>query len=180
MNKVHYSSAKSDWATPLDLYNILNEEFNFTIDVCANKNNNKCPDYYDEKLNGLKQVWSGRFWMNPPYGEPESVCKKSCKKKKCIERGFHNSHYIPGIIDWMRKAWLSSVDKAELGVCLIPSRTDTKWWHSYAMKAAEIRLIKGRVKFEGAPFAAPFPSTVAIFRKDFKGKFPVFTSMSCK
>jgi site-specific DNA-methyltransferase (adenine-specific) len=78
-----------------------------------------------------------RCWMNPPYGRE--------------------------IKAWMKKAYDSSRTGA-LVVCLVPARTDTAWWHDYATKAAEIRFIRGRLRFGDAKHAAPFPSAVVVFQ----------------
>lgn len=61
-------------------------------------------------------------------------------------------------------AWLAKAREAEISVFLLPSRTDTKWWHEYAMKADEIRFLKGRLKFNGSKTGAPFPSVLLIYR----------------
>jgi hypothetical protein len=62
-------SSKSDlWSTPQYLFDELNKEFNFDIDVCANSENAKCKKYYSEEQNGLLQEWTGVCWCNPPYG----------------------------------------------------------------------------------------------------------------
>jgi hypothetical protein len=74
-------------------------------------------------------------------------------------RVYCNPPYGRGIEKWFEQA-----RRAELAVYLIPSRTDTRWWHEYVMKADEIRFLKGRLKFGGAKNSAPFPSCVVIFR----------------
>ena len=74
------------------------------------------------------------------------------------KRVYCNPPYGPGIKDWLAKAI-----EADLAVFLLPARTDTKWWHEYAMKAKEIRFIKGRLKFGGATTGAPFPSVLLIY-----------------
>lgn len=122
-------------ATPQDFFDKLNEEFNFELDVCANDENAKCERYFTETEDGLKQDWKGVCWMNPPYGRV--------------------------IGDWVKKAYESSLEGSTV-VCLLPSRTDTRWWHDYCMKG-EIRLIKGRLKFGDSTNSAPFPSAVVIF-----------------
>ena len=67
--EVHFSSNSNEWNTPDDLYNELNNEFNFTLDPCTNGLNNKCEKFYTEKENGLIQDWSKDIvFMNPPYG----------------------------------------------------------------------------------------------------------------
>ena len=139
MDKVHFSSKTPEWSTPQDFFDELDKEFNFTLDPCANKKNAKCPKYFNRKQDGLKQSWGGeRVFMNPPYGRE--------------------------IGDWMRKAYEESL-KGTLVVCLVPSRTDTRWWHDYAMQVWPhgIRLLKGRLKFGGCKSAAPFSSAVIIF-----------------
>jgi len=134
---VHFSSSTDLWETPQDFFDKLDEEFNFTLDVCATDENAKCDEYFTKEDDGLTQVWQGVCWMNPPYGRE--------------------------IIHWMHKAYTES-QHGNTVVCLVPARTDTNWWHTYAMKG-EIRFIKGRLKFGGHRNSAPFPSAVVIFRK---------------
>lgn len=135
---VHFSSKTDLWATPQDKFDELNAEFGFEIDVCANTENAKCSTYFTAEMDGLAQDWRGKCWMNPPYGR--------------------------AIGDWIKKAYESAMNGATV-VCLIPARTDTRWWHEYCMKG-EIRFIKGRLKFGGAKTNAPFPSAVVVFRGD--------------
>lgn len=63
-----FSSNTDEWSTPSELFNQLNEEFHFTLDVCATPDNAKCKDYYTKEQDGLSQDWYGTVWMNPPYG----------------------------------------------------------------------------------------------------------------
>ena len=133
--EVHFSSKTDLWATPQHFFDSYNERYNFTTDVCADSTNNKCEKYFTKEMDGLQQKWEGVCWMNPPYG-------KEIKK-------------------WMKKAYESSLEGATV-VCLVPSRTDTRWWHEYAMKG-KIEFIKGRLKFGGSKNSAPFPSAVVIF-----------------
>ncbi len=135
INQGLFTSNTDIWATPQDFFNKMNDEFHFELDVCATSENAKCEKYFTEETNGLEQEWTGVCWMNPPYGRV--------------------------IGDWMKKAYESSLKGATV-VCLVPARTDTKWWHDYAMKG-EIRLIKGRLKFGDSQNSAPFPSAVVIF-----------------
>lgn len=135
--EVMFSSATDNWETPQLFFNELNEEFGFQLDVCADNDNAKCPEFFDVEANGLEQTWLRKVcWMNPPYGRT--------------------------IGQWMKKAYDSAQDGATV-VCLVPARTDTKWWHDYAIKG-EVRFIKGRLKFGGHKNSAPFPSAVVIFR----------------
>ena len=137
MNKDLMFSSKTDlWATPQTFFDELNSEFGFDTDVCALASNAKCAKFFTPEVNGLTQEWEGVCWMNPPYGR--------------------------GIGMWLKKAYESS-QKGATVVCLVPSRTDTRWWHDYCMKG-EVRFIKGRLKFGGHSNAAPFPSAIVIFR----------------
>jgi phage N-6-adenine-methyltransferase len=140
---VHFSSASCEWATPPELFAELDREFHFTLDVCATAENAKCENYFTMAEDGLAQTWTGRVWMNPPYG-----------------------HVIG---QWMAKAYASVVSgQAELVVCLVPARVDTNWWHDYAAKG-DVRFLKGRLKFGGAKSGAPFPSAVVVFRRPENG-----------
>jgi phage N-6-adenine-methyltransferase len=135
---VHFSSATCEWATPPELFAKVDAEFRFDLDACATAENAKCVRYFTRKDNGLAQPWTGRVWMNPPYGRT--------------------------IGQWMRKAWESvQSGEAELVVCLVPSRTDTSWWHDFC-EGAEVRNIRGRLRFGGAANSAPFPSAIVVFR----------------
>jgi len=90
---VHFSSVKSDWETPDTLFADLHREFDFTLDVCATKENAKLPNYITPEQDTFKTDWAKpeyadaegkiRAWQNPPYGDPEHPCKKNCTKKKC-------------------------------------------------------------------------------------------------
>ena len=143
MNPGMYSSDKNDWETPPEIFNPLNEEFHFQVDVCATHKTAKCSDYFTLEDNALEHCWSiwDVCWMNPPYGRQ--------------------------IGKWIKKAYDTSLSGATV-VCLVPARTDTSWWHDYCMKG-EIRFLRGRVRFlqDGkAISAAPFPSAVVIFKEE--------------
>lgn len=129
------------WATPQWLYDALDKEFGFTLDPCSDGANAKCEKFYTPIENGLLRDWgTDVVFMNPPYSEVD---------------------------DWMRKAYGSAMEGATV-VCLIPARTDTRWWHEFCMKA-EIRFIRGRLKFGDADTGAPFPSAIVVFRpREFK------------
>lgn len=138
-NDLMFSSAKGEWETPQDFFNKLNEEFRFTLDVCALPDNAKCDRYFTPEQDGLAAAWRGETcWMNPPYGRERTG-------------------------KWIQKAYEESLKGATV-VCLIPARTDTKAWHDYCMRADEIRFVRGRLRFGGVKDAAPFPSAVIIFK----------------
>lgn len=139
-----FSSRTDNWTTPSNLFVELDKEFQFTLDVAASNKNAKCASYFTKKSNGLTQDWKkacqgGAVFCNPPYGK--------------------------GISNWLRKAF----DEAQAGctvVCLIPFRSDTKYFHEDVLnKAGEIRLLKGRLKYNDGENTAPFPSAILIYQK---------------
>jgi len=144
MKSVHFSSKVQTWETPQEFYDKLNEEFSFTLDPCCSEVTAKCDNYFTEDDDGLVQDWSNDVvFMNPPYG-------REIKK-------------------WIKKAYEES-QKGATVVCLIPSRTDTAYWHDYIFKAKSegdctIRFLRGRLKFGGSKNSAPFPSAVVVFNK---------------
>lgn len=138
-----FSSKTELWETPQDLFNTLNKEFHFGLDVCAIPENAKCHNFFTPELDGLKQKWwgYGTIWCNPPYG--------------------------PQIKEWVKKA-IAEAEDGVTTVMLVPARTDTQWFHDYVYRkpGIEIRFLKGRIKFGGAKYNAPFPSMLIIFRKE--------------
>jgi phage N-6-adenine-methyltransferase len=134
---VHFSSKTDQWATPQKFFDDLNKDYKFTLDVCADHTNNKCTEYFTKEMDGLSMSWKGyTCWMNPPYGRE--------------------------IGKWVKKAYEESLDGTTV-VCLLPARTDTKWFHEYCIKG-EIEFIKGRLKFGDSKNSAPFPSMLVIFK----------------
>lgn len=151
-NELMFSSKSDEWETPQDLFDKLNEEFGFTLDPCATDENAKCEKYYTMKDDGLSKDWSGEVvFVNPPYGRQ--------------------------IGKWVKKSYEEYL-KGTTVVMLIPSRTDTRWFHDYIYGKAEIRFLKGRLKFvnkllpsykENGEFKlspAPFPSMIVVYNKN--------------
>ena len=134
---VMFSSATELWATPQDFFDQLDNEFRFNLDVCALPENTKCPAYYTPEMDGLSQPWYGRCWCNPPYGRQ--------------------------VGRWVKKAAESAAEGATV-VMLLPARTDTAWFHDYIYEKAEVRFVRGRLKFGGCKNSAPFPSMIVVFR----------------
>lgn len=67
--KVMHSSANTEWGTPQNLFDYLDLDFHFNLDVCATANNAKCKAFYSPEQDGLIQPWlESRCWCNPPYG----------------------------------------------------------------------------------------------------------------
>lgn len=131
------TSDRTDWETPRDLFDRLNDFWQFDLDVAASDANHLCPIYFTRETDGLSHSWRGhRVWCNPPYGKQ--------------------------IADWVRKAYEETRDGRTLVIMLVPARTDTRWYHDYIQgKAAEVKFIRGRLKYTlggVAQNSAPFPS----------------------
>ncbi len=140
MNTECMFSSKTDlWETPQKLFDELDSEFHFDMDVCANPENAKCEKFFSPEMDGLKQNWNGMCWCNPPYGKE--------------------------IGKWIQKA-AESVHGGATTIMLIPARTDTKWFHEFIYGKAEVRFLRGRLKFGNAKNYAPFPSMIVIFKKE--------------
>jgi site-specific DNA-methyltransferase (adenine-specific) len=135
--KIFFSRASDEWATPHCFFDRCAKEFGpFDLDPCATAQNAKAARYFTQADNGLAQPWApARVWMNPPYGRVIGA--------------------------WMRKAWEES-RRGAFVVCLVPARTDTVWWHEYAIRG-QVRFLRGRLVFDGARHPAPFPSALIVF-----------------
>jgi len=147
-----FSKASDEWSTPKDFFDALDAEFDFDWDAAATKDNAKCSRYFgpDHECAFYRDALTVKrwplytYWLNPPY----SKCRAFIAK---------------------------AAEQASLGaivVCLVPSRTDTRWWHEHVWDrekhrprpGVEVRFVKGRLTFGGAPAGAPFPSVVIVFR----------------
>lgn len=139
--EVMFSSQTDQWATPQAFFDKLNEEFHFTLDPCADEFNHKCEKYFTKEDDGLLQDWGGEIvFCNPPYGRE--------------------------IGKWVQKCFTEVYcKKCGCAVMLVPARTDTQWFHKYINHKAEVRFIKGRLKFGDSQNSAPFPSMVVIYKQ---------------
>lgn len=147
-----FSSREMDWQTPIEFFEKLNKEFKFTLDPAAVQDSALCKKYFTPEDDGLQQDWSEDIvFCNPPYGR--------------------------SISDWIRKGYHEG--QKTTVVFLIPSRTDTAYWHDYIMKADEIRFVRGRIAFykEGYNNSAPFPSAVVIWRPNSNNPTPFIKTM---
>ncbi len=149
MNSALLSSKKMDWCTPKDFFDKLDAEFHFALDAAATDKSAKCPQYFTPETDGLSQSWNigGAVFCNPPYGRE--------------------------IGKWVEKAYKEHLAGVPTIVLLIPARTDTQYFHEYIYGKAEIRFVRGRLRFEDEDGtkadAAPFPSMVVIYRKEHAG-----------
>lgn len=130
---------KDMWATPDYIYLPLNAEFNFTLDPCCTPDTAKCQQFYTEKENGLEQDWDGHtVFVNPPYSR------------------FN-------IDKWVKKCFREGCKPNTVVVALLPVSTSAEWFHKWVLGKAELRFVRRRIRFIGAPFTAPFSSVIAIF-----------------
>lgn len=154
------------WGTPKSLFNLLDEEFNFVLDVCANEQNAKCENYINEEEDTLQADW-----------------KKKINARARLPAVFMNPPYAKGVlVKFLAKA-VEEYKKGLTVVALLPASTGTEWWHTYIMgKACEVRFIKGRVQHEppktlNKPKNGPaFDSAVVIWKPISVG-FTKFTSI---
>jgi len=141
-NDLMFSSKNEKWGTPQDIFDELDKEFSFTLDPCCEIDNAKCSKFYTQKENGLIQNWSNEIvFCNPPYGKQ--------------------------LKHWVKKCHDEALKGVKI-VMLIPARTDTIYFHDFIYHKAEIRFLKGRIKFinpdtKKVENSAPFPSMVVVF-----------------
>ncbi|KZU10456.1 putative prophage LambdaSo DNA modificationmethyltransferase [Lactiplantibacillus plantarum] len=146
VNKALFTSSKEDWETPQDFYDRLNAKYHFEWDLAASDDNAKCSCYFTRDDNSLEYDWgglSGNLFLNPPYGRELKL--------------------------WVRKAANTKLKAKQNLVMLIPARTDTSYWHDYIFNHAEIKFLRGHLKFEVGGISgdsAPFPSAVVIYTGD--------------
>jgi site-specific DNA-methyltransferase (adenine-specific) len=152
--KLVFSHQSDEYITPKWLFDKLNECYHFTLDPCANIINHQCDKYYTMEDDGLSKSWvNENVFINPPYSNIKAWIKKA-----------HDESYIS------RKNYY---------VLLVPSRTDTRWFHDYVLDCAiEVNFIRGRLKFDNPMFPswradgshkvspAPFPSMVIVYNAD--------------
>lgn len=124
--------------TPPELYQeIVRRVGRPSLDVCATKQNTKCPTFYTPFDDGLSQPWAVNFWMNPPYSDVQEWASKACREVV--------NHSVRGIV-------------------LVPSATETAWWATLWDFAAEVAFLTPRVRFlkDGKPMGSP-PFGSAVF-----------------
>ena len=137
-----YMSNRMDWETPTDLFSKLDDEFHFTLDAASSATNHKCQKYYTAEDSAFDHEWGGEtVFCNPPYGR--------------------------SVAEWVRKCSMEASRKDTTVVMLLPARTDTRWFQQFILNRAEVRFLKGRLRFEtnGVPGdSAPFPSMIVVMR----------------
>lgn len=135
------STETTTWETPQAFFEMLDEEFGFTLDVACLPGTAKAANYFTPADDGLAQDWSGHIcWMNPPYGRGQDV------------------------FSWVRKAY-STGENGSTVVALLPASVDTRWFHEYVIRATEIRFVRDRLWFrkDGIEARANHGSMVVVF-----------------
>ena len=139
--KGKFDSVRQDWETPTGLFDSVDSEFHFTLDVAASDINKKVERFISQDQDAMTVPWGTNIcWLNPPYG-----------------KGYRLS-------EWVEKAYDESLTGATT-VMLIPARTNTNWFHDYCLKHGEVRFVRGRPKFGGADHGLPQPLCFVIFRR---------------
>ena len=131
-----------EWETPRELFDVLDAMWHFDLDPCASDENHLCDNYYTAEDDGLTKDWGGhRVFCNPPYSR--------------------------AIGKWIEKAAKESLKPNTVVICLVPARTDTKYFDEWVFPyAAEISFLRGRVKYRlhGKELnSSPFPSCLIRF-----------------
>lgn len=136
-----FKSTNQEWETPDSIFQPLDGEFHFTLDVAANSTNTKCLTFISPQQDAIAIHWGNNIcWLNPPYKQ---------------------------VGKWVVKAYNESLVGSTV-VCLLQARTNTNWWHDYCMKG-EIRFIRGRPIFKGCKHGLPQPLAIVIFRPNIQG-----------
>lgn len=150
-----FSRQSDEWRTPHEFFEALDAEFGFDLDVAATRDNAWNENYLGpdrgrpDRVDALTAPWAALgpvCWMNPPYGRVREFVAKAEEE----------------------------AEKGATVVCLVPARTDTRWWFAHVWDGerhrprpgVEVRFVKGRLKFGNSENSAPFPSVVVIFRPE--------------
>lgn len=132
-----FSHKSDEWETPLALFNEYNVRYHFTLDPCCTHDNAKCIKHFTKDENGLEQDWTGEtVWCNPPYSN---------------------------VYEWCKKALNEAIEHGVTTVMLLPSRTDTRWFHEIVLEWATVRFLRGRLRFGNSTQNAPFASIIVLF-----------------
>jgi len=137
-----FKSESEEYETPKEIFEPLQKEFNLQLDVCASSSNHKLDNYFTKEDDALTKDWHkhGNFWMNPPFG-------RQLKK-------------------WIQKAYEEST-KGVIGVSILPVRSNTNWWHELIIDVgAEVRFLKGRIKFNDCIKGAWLPFAIVIWKSE--------------
>ena len=144
----HPPSSSTEWSTPEEFFKRLDDEFVFTVDLCATEENALCDAFVAKEEDCLSVEWDWvaelptRYtgWMNPPWGR--------------------------GIGKFVQRAYEQSKKYGLRVVCLLPANTDTKWWRDWVWKASEVRFVTGRLHFvceDGRTGPCPTGACVVVF-----------------
>lgn len=130
-----FSRKSDEWETPGWLFDRLDQNYKFEFDAAAQKHNALCAEWSNDSLT-LDWTIYENIWLNPPYSR---------------------------VAEFVEKAYLTAEEAGSLVVCLVPARTDTRWWHEFALRSDAIWFVRGRLRFSESKNSAPFPSVVVRF-----------------
>jgi len=150
----HPPSSSTEWSTPEAFFKRLDDEFVFTLDLCATEDNALCGAFVDKEEDCLSVEWDWvaqdpkRYtaWMNPPWGR--------------------------GVGKFVQRAYEQSKRHGLRVVCLLPANTDTKWWRDWVWRASEVRFVTGRLHFvcsDGRTGPCPTGACVVVFDPEDSG-----------
>ena len=127
---------RQEWATPPEFFEVVNDEFRFDIDVCANPGNAKCSLYITPEQDGLGVLpWLGGGVLGLKANGLDDPRAAWCNP------GFGN------VTPWLEKAREQARDHGGTVCVLTHVATATKWWAKSVAEAREIRLLSPRVQF---------------------------------
>jgi|SRR6185437_756283 len=141
LNQALFSHKTVEHQTPKWLFDTLTSVYHFDLDAAASVENAQCSKFFTKEDDAFTKKWHEHgdyIWLNPPYGKD--------------------------IGSWLGKAFIESLQGAVV-ICLLPARTDTKWFQHAAPRAEYVLFLKGRLKFENTASTAPFPSVIFAFGK---------------
>lgn len=155
--RVLHSRQSDEWATPPDLFAALDREFHFDVDAAATADNALCEVYWDQHADALVQPWATYHVPFGPATFDHPIVYCNPPYSRCLE--------------FLSKA-AQEASRGATVVCLVPARTDTRWFHALVWDAdrhqprpgVEVRFVKGRLRFGGSTNGAPFPSLIVVFR----------------
>lgn len=132
---------KDSWETPAWLFEELNKEFNFDIDLCAAEENAKCSLWCEDYL---------YLYLLPSF----------CNRRK-VDQAFMNPPYS-NPYPFVEKAWKDSLHFKI--VCVLPAKTDTKWWRIFW--DSELHKPKEGCEVRFMPYKAHHKSRVAFINPE--------------
>lgn len=135
-----HAGRRDDWETPPRVFERIAERFGpFALDAAALPCNAKVAPFYTPDDDGLILPWLNPTFCNPPYGRA-----------------------LPA---WLKKA-IREQARGITSVLLLPSNTDTAWFHDLVLPYAALEFVRGRINFVGSPSRNTKGSIIAVYRPE--------------